>query len=310
MKKKTVSLLMTMALTAAMLAGCGSSNAADTAATTDTTADAEETTDAAADTAATDFDTEEDISVYSREDGSGTRGAFTELMGIDKDGTDMTYAKAEISNSTSVVISTVAGNKNAIGYISLGSLGNSVKGVKVDGVDATVDNVKNGSYKIARPFIIATKDEISDLAADFIKFILSDDGQAIVSEKYITIGGNGAYTASGLSGKVTLAGSTSVSPLMDELAAAYKKLNPDVTVEIQQSGSGAGIQSAIEGVCDIGMSSRELKDSEISAGLTPTVMALDGIAVIVNKDNSVDTLSSEQIQSIYIGETTSWADVK
>ena len=222
----------------------------------------------------------------------------------------MTYAKAEISNSTSVVISTVAGNKNAIGYISLGSLGDSVKAVKVDGVDATVDNVKNGSYKIARPFIIATKDEISDLAADFIKFILSDDGQAIVSEKYITIGGNGAYTASGLSGKVTLAGSTSVSPLMDELAAAYKKLNPDVTVEIQQSGSGAGIQSAIEGVCDIGMSSRELKDSEISAGLTPTVMALDGIAVIVNKDNSVDTLSSEQIQSIYIGETTSWADVK
>lgn len=250
------------------------------------------------------------ITVVSREDGSGTRGAFTELMGIDKDGTDRTYAKAEISNSTSVVISTVAGNKNAIGYISLGSLNDSVKAVKVDNVEATVDNVKNGSYKISRPFIIATKDEISDLAADFIKFILSDDGQAIVSEKYITIGGNGAYTASGLSGKVTLAGSTSVSPLMDELAAAYKALNPDVTIEIQQSGSGAGIQSAIEGVCDIGMSSRELKDSEKEAGLTPTVMALDGIAVIVNKDNSVDALSSEQIQSIYIGETTSWVDVK
>lgn len=250
------------------------------------------------------------ITVVSREDGSGTRGAFTELMGIEKDGIDRTYAKAEISNSTSVVISTVAGNKNAIGYISLGSLNDSVKAVKVDNVEATVDNVKNGSYKISRPFIIATKDEISDLAADFIKFILSDDGQAIVSEKYITVGGNGAYTASGLSGKVTLAGSTSVSPLMDELAAAYKALNPDVTIEIQQSGSGAGIQSAIEGVCDIGMSSRELKDSEKEAGLTPTVMALDGIAVIVNKDNSVDALSSEQIQSIYIGETTSWADVK
>ena len=168
-------------------------------------------------------------------------------MGIEKDGTDMTYAKAEISNSTSVVISTVAGNKNAIGYISLGSLNDSVKAVKVDGVEASVDNVKNGSYKISRPFIIATQDEISDLAADFIKFILSDDGQAIVSEKYITVGGNGAYTPAGLSGKVKLAGSTSVSPLMDELAAAYKKLNPDVTVEIQQSGSGAGIQSAIEG---------------------------------------------------------------
>lgn len=278
MKKRILTVLAAAALTAATLVSCGKQN--------------------------------NTITVVSREDGSGTRGAFTELMGIDKDGTDRTYAKAEISNSTSVVISTVAGNKNAIGYISLGSLNDSVKAVKVDNVEATVDNVKNGSYKISRPFIIATKDEISDLAADFIKFILSDDGQAIVSEKYITIGGNGAYTASGLSGKVTLAGSTSVSPLMDELAAAYKELNPDVVIEIQQSGSGAGIQSAIEGVCDIGMSSRELKDSEKEAGLTPTVMALDGIAVIVNKDNSVDALSSEQIQSIYVGETTSWADVK
>lgn len=278
MKKKLLTALIAAALAATALVSCGKQN--DT------------------------------ITVVSREDGSGTRGAFTELMGIDKDGTDRTYAKAEISNSTSVVISTVAGNKNAIGYISLGSLNDSVKAVKVDNVEATVVNVKNGSYKISRPFIIATKDEISDLAADFIKFILSDDGQAIVSEKYITIGGNGAYTASGLSGKVTLAGSTSVSPLMDELAAAYKELNPDVVIEIQQSGSGAGIQSAIEGVCDIGMSSRELKDSEKEAGLTPTVMALDGIAVIVNKDNSVDALSSEQIQSIYIGETTSWPDVK
>ncbi len=278
MKKRILTVLAAAALAAATLVSCGKQN--------------------------------NTITVVSREDGSGTRGAFTELMGIDKNGTDRTYAKAEISNSTSVVISTVAGNKNAIGYISLGSLNDSVKAVKVDNVEATVVNVKNGSYKISRPFIIATKDEISDLAADFIKFILSDDGQAIVSEKYITVGGSGAYTVSGLSGKVTLAGSTSVSPLMDELAAAYKALNPDVTIEIQQSGSGAGIQSAIEGVCDIGMSSRELKDSEKEAGLTPTVMALDGIAVIVNKDNSVDALSSEQIQSIYVGETTSWADVK
>ena len=278
MKKKLLTVLVAAALAAATLVSCGKQN--DT------------------------------ITVVSREDGSGTRGAFTELMGIEKDGTDRTYAKAEISNSTSVVISTVAGNKNAIGYISLGSLNDSVKAVKIDGVDATADNVKNGSYKISRPFIITTKDGISDLAADFIKFILSDDGQAIVSEKYITVGGSGAYTASGLSGKVTLAGSTSVSPLMDELAAAYKELNPDVVIEIQQSGSGAGIQSVLEGVCDIGMSSRELKDSEKEAGLTPTVMALDGIAVIVNKDNRIGTLNSEQIQSIYIGETTSWADVK
>ena len=278
MKKKLLTVLVAAALAAATLVSCGKQNDA--------------------------------ITVVSREDGSGTRGAFTELMGLEKEGTDRTYAKAEISNSTSVVISTVAGNKNAIGYISLGSLNDSVKAVKIDGVDATADNVKNGSYKISRPFIITTKDGISDLAADFIKFILSDDGQAIVSEKYITVGGSGAYTASGLSGKVTLAGSTSVSPLMDELAAAYKELNPDVVIEIQQSGSGAGIQSALEGVCDIGMSSRELKDSEKEAGLTPTVMALDGIAVIVNKDNRISTLSSEQIQSIYIGESTSWADVK
>ena len=278
MKKKLLTVLVAAALAAATLVSCGKQNDA--------------------------------ITVVSREDGSGTRGAFTELMGIEKDGTDRTYAKAEISNSTSVVISTVAGNKNAIGYISLGSLNDSVKAVKIDGVDATADNVKNGSYKISRPFIITTKDGISDLAADFIKFILSDDGQAIVSEKYIPVGGSGAYTASGLSGKVTLAGSTSVSPLMDELAAAYKELNPDVVIEIQQSGSGAGIQSVLEGVCDIGMSSRELKDSEKEAGLTPTVMALDGIAVIVNKDNRISTLSSEQIQSIYIGESTSWADVK
>lgn len=199
MKKKLLTVLVAAALAAATLVSCGKQN--DT------------------------------ITVVSREDGSGTRGAFTELMGIEKDGTDRTYAKAEISNSTSVVISTVAGNKNAIGYISLGSLNDSVKAVKVDGVDATVDNVKNGSYKISRPFIIATKDGISELAADFIKFILSDDGQIIVSEKYITVGGSGAYTASGLSGKVTLAGSTSVSPLMDEPTSA---LDPISTAKIEE----------------------------------------------------------------------------
>ena len=251
------------------------------------------------------------ITVVSREEGSGTRGAFVELMGIMQDDKDMTYEKAEISNSTSVVISTVQGNANAIGYISLGSLDDSVKAVKVDGVEPTVANIKSGTYQVSRPFIIATQDEISDLAADFIRFILSKEGQAIVSEKYIAIDEAApSYTASGLSGKITLAGSTSVSPLMDELADAYKALNAGVTVEIQQSGSSAGIQSAIEGVCDIGMSSRELKDTEIAAGLTPTTIALDGVAVIVNKQNTVDALTSEQIKSIYTGATASWSAVK
>lgn len=250
------------------------------------------------------------ITVVSREDGSGTRSAFVELMGILQDDKDMTYERAEISNSTSVVMSTVAGNANAIGYISLGSLNDSVKAVNVDGVEATVDNIKSGSYKVSRPFNIATKDDLSDLAKDFINFILSTDGQAIVAEDYIALDATESYTPSGLTGKITLAGSTSVSPLMEQLAAAYKELNPDVTIEIQQSGSSAGIQSAIEGVCDIGMASREIKEDEINAGLTPTVIALDGIAVIVNNDNEVSDLTSEQIKNIYTGEVTSWSDVK
>ena len=250
------------------------------------------------------------ITVVSREDGSGTRSAFVELMGILQDDKDMTYERAEISNSTSVVMSTVAGNANAIGYISLGSLNDSVKAVNVDGVEATVDNIKSGSYKVSRPFNIATKDDLSDLAKDFINFILSTDGQAIVAEDYIALDATESYTPSGLTGKITLAGSTSVSPLMEQLAAAYKELNPDVKIEIQQSGSSAGIQSAIEGVCDIGMASREIKEDEINAGLTPTVIALDGIAVIVNNDNEVSDLTSEQIKNIYTGEVTSWSDVK
>ena len=250
------------------------------------------------------------ITVVSREDGSGTRSAFVELMGILQDDKDMTYERAEISNSTSVVMSTVAGNANAIGYISLGSLNDSVKAVNVDGVEATVDNIKSGSYKVSRPFNIATKDDLSDLAKDFINFILSTDGQAIVAEDYIALDATESYAPSGLTGKITLAGSTSVSPLMEQLAAAYKEINPDVTIEIQQSGSSAGIQSAIEGVCDIGMASREIKEDEINAGLTPTVIALDGIAVIVNNDNEVSDLTSEQIKNIYTGEVTSWSDVK
>lgn len=316
MKKKTVSLLMTMALTAAMLAGCGSSNAADTAATTDTTADAEETTDAAADTAATDFDTEEDISVYSREDGSGTRGAFIELFGVEeKDANgekiDNTTEDATITNNTSVMMTGVAGDDYAIGYVSLGSLNDTVKALKIDGVEPTVENIKSDSYKVYRPFNIATKGEVSEAAQDFIDYILSADGQQIVSDEgYITIDDAAPAFAGGqASGSVTVAGSSSVSPVMEKLAEAYMKLNGNVKIEIQTSDSTTGMTSAIDGVCDIGMASRELKDTE-TAELTATVIAQDGIAVVVNNNNPIDNLTKDQVKSIYVGETTSWSEVE
>ena len=225
---------------------------------------------------------------------------------------DRTVDTAEISNSTSVVTQSVAGNDAAIGYISLGSLDDTVKAVKVDGVEATVDNIKSGDYKIQRPFNIVTKGEVKELPADFIKFIMSKDGQKIIEDEgYISVNDNAeAYKASGLKGSITLAGSTSVSPVMEVLADKYKELNSGVTIEIQQTGSGAGIQSTTEGVCDIGMASRELKDEETSQGLKSEEIALDGIAVIVNKDNGVEDLSMDQIMKIFTGEITNWADVK
>lgn len=251
------------------------------------------------------------ITVVSREEGSGTRGAFTELLGIAKDDVDNTTDSAEISNSTSVVLQTVAGDTNAIGYVSLGSLNDTVKALKVDGTEATVANIKSGKYKVARPFNIATKAELSPLAQDFVKFIMSKEGQdIIVDEGYIAVDDNAeSYVSASLSGTITIAGSTSVAPVMDVIADKYRELNPGVSIEIQQSGSSAGITSAIEGVCDIGMASRELKDSEKSAGLTPTVIAMDGIAVVVNKENTVDNLSAENIKGIYVGEITDWASV-
>ena len=255
---------------------------------------------------------DKDITVISREEGSGTRDAFTELTGVLQDDVDKTVDTAEISNSTSVVTQSVAGNDAAIGYISLGSLDDTVKAVKVYGVEATVDNIKSGDYKIQRPFNIVTKGEVKELPADFIKFIMSKDGQKIIEDEgYISVNENAeAYKASGLTGSITLAGSTSVSPVMEVLADKYKELNSGVTIEIQQTGSGAGIQSTTEGVCDIGMASRELKDEETSQGLKSEEIALDGIAVIVNKDNGVEDLSMDQIMKIFTGEITNWADVK
>ena len=252
----------------------------------------------------------EDITVISREEGSGTRDAFTELTGVLQDDVDRTVDTAEISNSTSVVTQSVAGNPAAIGYISLGSLDDTVKAVKVDGVEATVDNVKSGDYKLQRPFNIVTNGEVSELAQDFINYIMSSDGQAIIEEEgYIMTDENApAYEASGLTGTITLAGSTSVSPVMEVLADEYKALNSGVTIEIQQTGSGAGIQSTIEGVCD--MASRALEDEEAAEGLESQTIALDGIAVIVNNDNAVEDLTTEQIMNIFIGEITNWSEVE
>lgn len=254
------------------------------------------------------------ITVVTREEGSGTRDGFTELMGIKVDDVDNTTQTAEVSNSTSVVMTTVAGNVNAIGYISLGSLNDTIKAVSVDGVEANVDNILSGEYPIYRPFNIVTNsnNDLSALAQDFITFIMSKQGQDIITEEgYISEAESPAeYTQQeGLSGKIVCAGSTSVSPVMEVLADAYKEMYPDVEIEIQQTGSGAGITSTIEGACDIGMASREIKDEELAEGLEPTKIALDGIAVVVNNDNSVTNLTSEQIKAIFTGETTDWADV-
>ena len=251
------------------------------------------------------------ISVITREDGSGTRGAFTELCGIVADDKDNTVSSAEVTNSTAVMLTTVAGNSAAIGYVSMGSLDDSVKAVKVDGVEATPENVSNSSYSISRPFNIVTKtDGISDAAQDFINFIMSDDGQAVVEDAdYIPVS-SGTYEAADVSGKVTVAGSSSVTPVMTKLKEAYEKINTNVTVDVQQSDSTTGVTSAVQGICDIGMASRELKDSETSQGVEATVIAMDGIAVIVNKENTIEDLTLDQIRQIYVGEVTSWDELK
>lgn len=277
--KKFLALLSCAVLMAATAVGCGSQN--------------------------------EKITVVSREDGSGTRSAFSELMGMVKDDKDNTTDTAEVTNSTSVMLTTVAGNQAAIGYVSLGSLNDTVKAVKVDGVEATAENVKAGKYAVSRPFNIVTGKDLTPLAQDFISYILSTDGQAVVDEKgYISVTQGESYKASAQTGTLTIAGSTSVAPMMEVLADKYMALNSGVKIEIQQSGSSAGITSAVEGVCQIGMASRELKDSETAKGVTATKIAMDGIAVIVNKDNSFSELTSDQIRKIYTGETTQWPDLK
>lgn len=259
------------------------------------------------------FDASKTISVVTREEGSGTRDAFTELTGVlVKDGdnkTDNTTTSAVTINSTEAVITNVKDNEAAIGYISLGSLNDTVKALKIGGVEATADNVKSGDYAVSRPFDIAYKGELSDVAQDFVDYIMSSDGQKIVSDNgYVTVSENAAYSGKKPSGKISVAGSSSVSPVMEKLAEAYQKVNTNAKVEIQTSDSSAGMQSAMGGTCDIGMASRDLKDEEKSALKVETI-AKDGIAVIVNNANTCDDLTLDQVKSIYTGETTVWSDI-
>ncbi|MDO4281304.1 MAG: substrate-binding domain-containing protein [Peptococcaceae bacterium] len=296
-KKIGVAAMLCMGL----LAGCGGGN--DTAATSSAGAEGG------------DFDSAQTINATTRENGSSTRSAFVELFGIqaEKDGekVDQTSTSIAETNNTSVMMTTVANDEYAIGYISLGSLNDTVKAVKVDGVEPSEESVSDGSYKIARPFNIVTKDDLSDVAKDFVKYIQSSDGAKVIEENGQVPQGEGeAYTATeGMKGKIVVSGSSSVTPLMEKLKEAYVKLNPDVEIEVQQSDSSTGVANTIDGTCDIGMASRELEDSETKQGLTPTVIAMDGIAVIVNKANPLDNITSDQVKSIYLGDTTKWDEL-
>lgn len=258
----------------------------------------------------------ETINVVSREDGSGTRGAFIEIVGIlEKDANgneiDTTYEEAIIQNGTDAIMTTVAGDKNSIGYISLGSLNDTVKSLKIEDVEATSENVQNGSYKISRPFNIAHSAALDPLSEDFISFIMSSDGQSIIREEGYVEANNDLknYPTSTQEGKIVVAGSTSVSPVMEKLAEKYESIHSKVSIEIQTTGSSAGMQSAIEGTANIGMASRPLKESEIKV-LTHQAIAIDGIAVIVNNDNTVESISLDGVKSIYTGKITNWDDVK
>ena len=310
--KKAVCLALSAVMMMGVMTGCGTSKDSSSASEKDNKVSAEQETD---DGSTGDSGMSGVISVVSRENGSGTRGAFVELTGVeekDADGNkvDNTTLDAIIANSTDVVMNNIAGDTNAIGYISLGSLNDKVKAIKVDGVEASVDTVKDGSYAISRPFNIATKTDeaLSDAAQDFYDFILSAEGQQIVEDnKYIKIDEAAPeFESNGASGKVVVAGSSSVTPVMEKLKEAYEAINSGVTVEVQQSDSSTGIQAAIEGTCDIGMASRDLSDEEASS-LTATQIALDGIAVIVNPENTTDSLTLEQVKGIFTGEITDWS---
>lgn len=295
--RKITAVMFTGALTLSMLTGCGASRTVEAA------------------TAVSDFDTAAEIGVITREDGSGTRGAFIELFGIEQknesgEKIDYTTDLASVTNATSVMMTTVAGDLYAIGYLSLGSMNDTVKAVPIDGAEPTVENIKSGTYKIARPFNIAVKEGVSPAAQDFMDYIMSADGQAVIEDNgYISVSDAAAYSGKLEEGKVVVSGSSSVTPVMEKLKEAYLEKNPKVEIEIQQSDSSTGMADAIDGTCDIGMASRELKDSEAEKGLTSTVIAMDGIAVIVNNDNPVTGFTSEQVKRIYTGDAVIWSDV-
>lgn len=304
--RKLAVLALSAALVMGTMTGCGSTNS-----------DAKNSDNAGTNKSASSeigFDTSKDISVVSREDGSGTRGAFIELTGVeekDADGNkvDNTTLDASITNSTEVMMTTVSGNDYAIGYASLGSLNDTVKAVKVGGVEATADNINAGTYTLARPFNIVTGDSVSEVAQDFINYIMSEDGQKIISDNgYIEVENTGSFTSTEAKGSIVVAGSSSVTPVMEKLKEAYAKVNANASIEIQESDSTTGVNSAIEGTCDIGMASRDLKDEE--KGVKATAIAKDGIAVIVNNNNTIDDLTVDQIKDIFTGAVTTWADVK
>lgn len=313
-------------MTAAVMAGCmamgmtGCSNSSGSAlAGNGTSQDASKgnTDISKAENAGAGFDTSKLIDVSTREDGSGTRGAFIELFGIEQkneagEKVDMTTTEANVTSSTDVMITTVKGDTYSIGYVSMGSLDTSiVKALEIDGVAATVDNIKSGAYKVSRPFNIVTTENTSELAQDFIDYILSAEGQAVVEENgYIAAVENAeSYSVSGLSGKVVVGGSSSVTPVMEKLAESYMAVNEGAEIDVQQTDSSTGVTSAIEGAYDIGMASRDLKDEEIEKGAANTVIATDGVAVIVNMDNPLKGLTSEQVKKIYTGEITEWSAV-
>lgn len=312
--KKTIALCLAAAM---MMSFAACSNETESNSSAETTAPSTETTTPATtpseNTESSALDAA--IAVISREDGSGTRGAFIELLGIeekDENGNkiDRTTLDADITNSTSVMMTSVAGNPSAIGYISTGSMNDTVKAVKIDGVEPTVENIKNGSYTVSRPFNIATRADVSEVAQDFIDYILSDEGQTVVENAgYIAQESTGAFSGGSVEGKIVVAGSSSVTPVMEKLAEAYMAVNSNVDIEVQQSDSSTGMNNTIDGVCDIGMASRDLKDSEMEKGLTSTTIATDGIAIIVNNENPVDDLTAEQVKSIYVGETLNWSEI-
>lgn len=315
--KKLFSVMLSVVLAAGCitLTGCGNGEEAASADNTAYGKDAD--ANAGEDSGDTsDFDSSYEITVVSREEGSGTRGAFIELFGIeekDADGnkTDNTTVEAMITNSTSVTMTTVAGNEYAIGYASLGSLDDTTKALKIDGVEATAENIKNGSYAVSRPFNIVTKGEVSETARDFIDYIMSAEGQAVADENgYIAVDDQvPAYAGTKPAGKVVVAGSSSVTPVMEKLKEAYLEVNTEAEIEIQESDSTTGITSTQEGTCDIGMASRDLQDSEIESGIEAQAIALDGIAVIVNKENPIDSMTKDQVKDIFTGAVTEWASV-